>query len=156
MQPGGGLENGLQVRRQFIPSLSAMFFASFGSSTILPTLPVKSMATRDRTDSCERDTLFYNFGSPRNGRRGQSHETASDPSRNVAFSSCNEKERARVNASRGDYRAGKVGERAEHGSRQAGKDRVRAREQRRFEERLKKRREKSQDEEGMITPDACC
>lgn len=50
-QPRAGLENGLHVRRQFTPSLSAMFFASFGSSTILPTLPVKSMATRDRTDS---------------------------------------------------------------------------------------------------------
>lgn len=55
-QLGGGLENGLQVRRQFTPSFSAMFFASFGSSTILPTLPVKSMATRDRTDSCGCNT----------------------------------------------------------------------------------------------------
>jgi hypothetical protein len=41
-----------------MPSFSAMSLASFGSSTILPTLPVKSIATRDRTDSCKQEGFF--------------------------------------------------------------------------------------------------
>lgn len=42
---------GRHRRLQEYPSAAAIAFASFGSSTIRPTEPVKSMATRERTDS---------------------------------------------------------------------------------------------------------
>lgn len=46
---------------QVFPSARAMARASFGSSTIRPVDPVKSMATRDRTLSCNKKTIPWRF-----------------------------------------------------------------------------------------------
>lgn len=51
------LAEGRHLLFQEYPSAMAIALASCGSSTILPTAPVKSMATRDRTDSCNKDNV---------------------------------------------------------------------------------------------------